>query len=90
MKDSISDFLELELWDCDAMIAVGFDDCIIGVCRSAGNQATVAYSVESMIKKKIRQNPGCSRIDAIHDLEVSCFSAYVGRSSPSFIWEFNK
>ena len=61
----------------------GYDDCIIGVCTSAGQEPKFAYNKEMVIKKLM--NEGMSESEAVEFHEYNQAGAYLGIMTPVFI-----
>lgn len=62
----------------------GYDDCIIGICRSFGaDQLKVAYSTNKIIEKL--QDGGCTNEEAVEFVEYNMIGSYVGERTPVFI-----
>ena len=62
----------------------GFDDCIIGICESFGNEPRIAYDKE-LVLAKLASEPEMTMEDAYEWYEFNMLRAYVGPTTPVFI-----
>ena len=70
------------LQESSALLADGFDSCIIGFCPKSEK---FVYSREKMIELLIERG-GMSNIDAVEFLECNVWDAYLGEHTPIYIW----
>ena len=68
----------------DALLADGFDSCILGVCARFGWPSLIAYDYEKCIALLMRRD-GMSYSDAIDFFEVNVMGAWVGEGTPVFV-----
>jgi len=61
----------------------GFDDCIVGVCESFGNEPRIVYDIDLIIQKLMKE--GMSYDDAVEFYEYNQAGAYVGKNTPVFV-----
>jgi hypothetical protein len=66
--------------------AVGFDDCIIGVCTRIGEVDVIAYSVNKIISQLCRVE-GMNPEEAVEYFEFNIAGSHVGELTPCFIYE---
>lgn len=64
------------------LFADGFDDCIIGV--ESGIESRVVYDKQMMVEELMSQ--GMDECEAIEYLEFNTWGAYVGESTPLYIY----
>ena len=69
--------------DDDLLLMDGFDDCIIGICHSFGDEPVVAYDYDLVIAKL--QSHGMSCEEAVEYHEFNQAGAWVGEQTPVFI-----
>jgi|TARA_Y100000310_G_C20704121_1_gene833237 hypothetical protein len=67
----------------ELMVMDGFDDCIIGVTNHFTNNASIAYSMEKVFDKLVKD--GMSHDEAVEYFEFNMLGAYVGEYTPTFI-----
>ena len=73
--------------DENALLADGFDSCIIGVTDSwsgAARPTRVVYSVNKIIDQLVTQD-GCTYEEAEEHFEFNVAGAYVGEHTPVFV-----
>lgn len=73
-----------ELYD-GLLIMDHFDDCIIGVVKGIDNENKVCYSYQKVIHKLMREDE-MEEIDAIEYFEYNMMGAYVGETTPCFLF----
>ena len=71
---------ELEL-----VLADGFDDCIVGIGRQF-TRTFVVYDYEKVIKK-LKKRDGMSDEEAVEWFEFNVVGAWVGESTPVFLYK---
>ena len=69
----------------DLLVADGFDDCIIGVSHSIGQEDRVAYSTQKILDKLVSE--GMEYSDAVEHFEYNIAGAYVGEHTQCFVDE---
>jgi hypothetical protein len=73
--------------DPNALLADGFDGCVIGVTDSWSGHTRptrVVYSVEKIIKQ-LMDDDGCTYEEAVEHFEFNVAGAYVGEHTPVFV-----
>ena len=60
----------------------GFDDCVLGLCRSCSGEDVLLYDTE-LIFNKLYLN--MSKDDALEHFETNILFAYVGENTPVFL-----
>ena len=68
----------------EAMMADGFDDAILGLCKQFGTEPLVAYDYEKCVEI-LMEKDGLTRIEAIDFMEFNVIGSYVGLNTPVFI-----
>jgi len=68
----------------EAMMADGFDDAIIGLCKQFGAEPLVAYDYEKCLKI-LMERDGMTRDEALDFMEFNVIGSYVGMHTPVFI-----
>jgi hypothetical protein len=69
----------------EAMIKMdGYDDCILGVIKGAGQETKICYDVNLVIKRLMAD--GLSEDEALEFFEYNQMGAYVGESTPVFLF----
>lgn len=66
----------------------GFDDCIMGICYRFGQPIILAYDLDKVTKKLMKQ--GMSYEDAIEYWEYNQLGASVGEQTPCYIERISK
>ena len=69
----------------EAMAADGFDDAIIGIAYSIGNEPLLAYSVNKIIEILMREEMTEEEAREYYDYNI--VGAYVGPGTPVFVEE---
>ena len=80
----------------EALMANGFDDCLVGYLEQCGQPAALCYDAEKMVEKVARemqlQNPELSPEDARSNaqeyLDFNTFGSYNGPGSPMWLNRF--
>lgn len=62
--------------------ADGFDDCVIGLSRVAGQEDKIVYDYNKCIEKLMKD--GMDYDEALEYMEYNVVSAYVGEGTPAF------
>lgn len=62
-----------------------FDKCILGICRRYSHDDCIAYDGDLVIKKNMED--GMSYDEAIEFFEYNQLGAYMGESTPVFIFK---
>jgi hypothetical protein len=70
----------------EALKMDGYDDCIIGVCRRFGSDGVIAYDVEKVLEKLMKD--GMTYEEAREFFEYNQIGAWVGEKTPVFIERF--
>jgi hypothetical protein len=73
--------------DDNALLADGYDDCVIGVTDSWSGHARptrVVYSVQKIIDKLMSED-GLSYENAMEHFDFNIAGAYVGEHTPIFV-----
>jgi hypothetical protein len=73
-----------ELYD-GLLIMDHFDDCIVGVVKGIDSENKVCYSYQKVIHKLIREDE-MEEMDAIEYFEYNMMGAYVGETTPCFLF----
>jgi len=69
----------------EAMIKMdGYDDCIVGVIKGAGQETKICYDVNLVIQRLM--DDGLSEEEAIEFFEFNQIGSYVGESTPVFLF----
>jgi hypothetical protein len=68
----------------DALLADGFEDCIIGVVMNQHHAQVVVYDYEQCVQTLIDRD-GMTDDDAREYLSFNTLSAYVGENGPLFV-----
>jgi|TARA_R110002012_G_scaffold56116_1_gene143567 hypothetical protein len=68
----------------EAMMADGFDDAILGLCKQFGTEPLVAYDYEKCLQILIKRDE-MTRDEAIDFMEFNVIGSYVGMHTPVFI-----
>lgn len=71
--------------DMTLMFMDGYDDCVIGLATTFGNDGSVAYSVDKIINKLIEQD-NMSSDEAYEFFDFNMAGAYVGEKTPVFVY----
>jgi len=66
----------------------GFDDCIIGVVRTAGQEPRLLYDTEKVIENLI-QNSTMTEEEAWEYHEYNQAGAFVGETTPAFLERYS-
>ena len=74
--------LSPSIQESSALIADGFDACIIGFCPKSER---LVYSREKMIEL-LKERDGMSDTTAIEFLEFNTWRAYAGEHTPIYVW----
>jgi hypothetical protein len=84
-KDTVKERLETlrEMVEEEALTMDGYDDCIMGTCQQFGRPSLVAYDLEKVIKKLMKD--GCTREEAEEFWSFNQIGAYMGDYTPVFI-----
>jgi len=69
--------------DSEFMKADGFDDCVLGVCESAGSEMILAYDEIKVIQKLV--SDGMTDTEAWEYYFHNIVCAYMGPLTPCFI-----
>jgi len=64
--------------------ADGFDSCIVGIVRSAGQEDKIIYDYDKCVDLLITRD-GMKFDDAHEFMEVNVLGAYMGSGSPAFL-----
>jgi len=67
----------------EALVADGFDDCIIGICERFGQEPIVAYDKDKMLQKMV--DDGMEYEDAVEHFNFNIIGAWIGETTPCFI-----
>ena len=67
----------------EAMLADGFEDCIIGVGSRCGTGYLAVYSVRKILDELMSE--GSSEEEAIEHFEFNIIGAWVGDGTPIFL-----
>ena len=77
-------FEEIDNENPNALKMDGYDDCIIGIARKFSQESVIAYDIDKIIKKLMRN--GCETWeDAMEFFEFNQLGAGMGESGPIFI-----
>tara|TARA_R110000824_G_scaffold266851_1_gene455873 strand:- start:871 stop:1131 length:261 start_codon:yes stop_codon:yes gene_type:complete len=68
----------------EAMMADGFDDAILGLCKQFGTEPLVAYDYEQCIQI-LMDRDSMTRDEALDFMEFNVIGSYVGMHTPVFI-----
>ena len=68
------------------LFADGFDEAIMGTANAFGQRSVVAYDVEKIIKKLMKD--GMTYDEAREYYNFNIIGAYVGESTPIFVETF--
>lgn len=66
----------------------GFDDCVIGVCEKIGKLPCLCYDAYDIIQKL--QSKGMSEEGAVEYFEYNIMGLYAGKSTPIFLFRYEK
>jgi hypothetical protein len=61
----------------------GFDDCILGICHSAGREPFIVYDRDRVLTHLMRDGMDGVSAQEYHEFNQAC--AYVGPHTPGFI-----
>ena len=75
---------QLSEYNPEMLFAEGFDEALIGVCRSAIGAVVAAYDYGWCVQILMDQN-GWEIEEAIGWMEYNVISSYLGENSPVFI-----
>jgi hypothetical protein len=67
----------------DALLADGFDNALIGVCRRCTQPPLAAYDYEKVAQSLM--NDGMSYEDAVEFIEFNIVGAWMGEHTPIFV-----
>ena len=67
----------------EAMLADGFEDCIVGVGSRCGTSYLAVYSVRKILDELMSE--GFSEEEAIEHFEFNIIGAWVGDGTPIFL-----
>ena len=76
----------LEENDETYLFADGFDDAIIGTANAFGQRSVVAYDVEKIIKKLMKDDMTYDEAREYYNFNIA--GAYVGEATPIFVETF--
>jgi len=68
--------------ESSALLADGFDSCIIGFCSDSER---IVYNREKMIELLMKRDK-MSDIDALEFLEYNTWASDVGEHTPMYVW----
>lgn len=69
--------------DEEALFMDGFDDCVLGVCQRFGQTPLVAYDLELVLAKLMKN--GCTREEAEEFWSYNQIGAWMGDGTPCFV-----
>lgn len=67
----------------DAMLMSDYDDCILGICNRIGQPPIVAYDLEKVLDKLMKD--GMTYEEAKEFWEFNMIGSYVGENTPCFV-----
>lgn len=68
----------------EALVADGYDDCIVGIVSQCGRPTILCYDSTKIINKLIERD-GMTREDAEEFFDFNILGAYMGPNTPMFL-----
>lgn len=91
LTEAINNYIEDNYYHYrnDILLAEGFEEAFIGVCRTKGSVPRAAYDEAKCIEILMKRDDMTLK-DAVEYFDFNCLEAYAGDFTPSFIFPFDK